>query len=249
MTDPVTSNELFKDVLQNATEENAANTEVSEIDALKNRARIMGIVHSNNIGVDALRAKIEAKLKDEDETAEPDEEEAPAEIEAVVTEEVAAAPVVIEVQEATVIPTAVINPVLEPTPEPAPPKKSAKQIERETMIKEQLKLVRLRITNLDPKKKDLPGEIFTVANRTLGAVRKFIPYGEATENGYHVPYILYIQLKNRQFLNIKTRKDSRGRTIVETGMAREFALEVLPPLTPKELAQLAASQAASKGME
>lgn len=119
---------------------------------------------------------------------------------------------------------------------------------RQKMYNEEMKLVRLRITNLDPKKKDLPGEIFTVANEILGAVKKYIPYGEATDNGYHVPYIIYRQLREREFLNIKTRKDNRGRTIVETNMSREFALEILPPLTQKELDRLAASQAAAAGM-
>jgi hypothetical protein len=120
--------------------------------------------------------------------------------------------------------------------------------DRQTLFDTEMRLVRLRITNLDPKKKDLPGEIFTVANEVLGAVKKYIPYGEATENGYHVPYIIYRQLKEREFLNIKTRKDRQGRTIVETGMVREFALEELPPLTQQELNRLAASQAAAAGM-
>jgi hypothetical protein len=101
---------------------------------------------------------------------------------------------------------------------------------------------------MDPKKKDLSGEIFTVANRVVGAVKKFIPYGAATDNGYHIPNIIFKQLQERQFLNIKTRKDNRGRTIVETSMVREFALEVLPQLTPQELAKLAAAQAAAAGM-
>jgi hypothetical protein len=119
---------------------------------------------------------------------------------------------------------------------------------RKKMFDTEMRLVRLRITNLDPKKKDLPGEIFTVANRVLGAVKKYIPYGEATDNGYHVPYVIYRQLREREFLNIKTRKDRQGRTIVETGMVREFALEELPPLTQAELTQLAAQQAAAAGM-
>jgi hypothetical protein len=190
------------DNVPDVDEANEAPVQMTELDMLKSRARLMGVTFSNNIGVDALKAKIEAKL-----SGEADKPEV--------------------------------------TAEPAAPKKSVYQ----EMYEEQMKLVRLRITNLNPSKKDLPGEIFTVANEVLGAVKKYIPYGEATDNGYHVPFIIYQQLKEREFVNIKTRKDSKGRQIVETGMAREFALEVLPPLTEVELARLAAAQAAAAGMD
>ena len=69
---------------------------------------------------------------------------------------------------------------------------------------EQTRLIRVRIQNLDPKKKDLPGEILTVANDYMGTVRKFVPYGEATDNGYHIPYCLYKLLKSRKFLMAAT---------------------------------------------
>jgi hypothetical protein len=186
----------------------AASSGMSELDMLKNRAGLMNISFSNNIGVDALRGKIQAKLDGETRTE---------------------------------------TPVMEASQE-INNKGVPVKTERQQMIDEEMRLVRIRITNLDPKKKDLPGEIFTVANEILGAVKKYIPYGEATDNGYHVPYIIYRQLREREFLNIKTRKDNRGRTIVETSMAREFALEELPPLTQKELDHLAAAQAAAAGM-
>lgn len=117
---------------------------------------------------------------------------------------------------------------------------------REYMVKEQTKLIRLRITNLDPKKKDIPGEIITVANEYLGTVRKYVPFGEVTDNGYHVPYCIYTELESRRFLNIRTVKDPRtGTNSVQSTLAREFALEILPQLTKEELSKLAASQAAN----
>lgn len=115
---------------------------------------------------------------------------------------------------------------------------------------EQLRLVRLRITNLNPSKAQLHGEIFTVANRYIGNVKKFIPYGEATDNGYHVPWVIYEQLKEREFLQTKTRpgRTNAGQIILDQKWVKEFALEVLDPLTPQELASLAAQQAAARGM-
>lgn len=121
-------------------------------------------------------------------------------------------------------------------------KRTLRQIQHD----EQMKLVRLRIQNLDPKKKDLPGEIFTVANEYLGTVKKFVPYGEVTEEGYHVPYCIYRMLDSRKFLNIRTVKDRRtGIERVESTWAKEFALEVLPQLTATEIAELANAQKAA----
>ena len=117
---------------------------------------------------------------------------------------------------------------------------------RQYMQTTQMKLVRLRIQNLNPSKKDLQGEIMSVANEYLGTVSKFIPFGEATDDGYHVPYCLYQDMLARQFLNIRTTKDKiNGVPKVEYSWAREFSLEVLPQLTTGELKTLAVAQMAA----
>jgi hypothetical protein len=203
--------------------EEPAAAQPSHLDVLKQRAALMGIKHSNNISVAALKAKIEAKLAGEEEAASADEsqEEAPA------AEQAAA--------------------LADGSLAPAAPKKV--QTLREFLHEREMKLIRLRITNLDPKKASLPGEIFTFANEVLGGVRKYVPYGEVTDNGYHVPYCIYKQLRDREFLSIKIRKGNRGQEIVETSWVREFALEILEPLTEVELARLAAAQAAAGGLE
>ena len=192
----------------------------SELDMLKSRAKLMGITFSNNIGLDALKTKIEehkqaseAKTQTQTQvTAQTDMQQAESQTEN--------------------------------------QKKKVKTLSlRSHLQKEKMKLVRLRITNLDPKKKDLPGEILTTGNEYLGTVRKFVPFGEATDNGYHVPYCLYEMMRDRKFLSIKTRKGPKGQTIVEQQMVREFALEILPPLTEAELARLSAAQLSAGGVE
>lgn len=132
--------------------------------------------------------------------------------------------------------------------DPQAPKQTGKvQTLRQKLVAENMRLIRLRITNLDPKKKDLPGEIFTVANEYLGTVRKFVPFGEVTDDGYHVPYCIYKMMKARKFLNIRTFKDRKNQNQikVEQNWAQEFALEVLPPLTKEEIGRLATAQAAA----
>ena len=117
---------------------------------------------------------------------------------------------------------------------------------RAQLMADELKLVRIRIANLDPKKKDIPGEIITVANEFIGTVRKYVPFGEATDDGYHVPYCIYTMLKDRKFLQITHKRDRRtGTNETKTRYVPEFAIEVLPPLTQEELDKLANAQAAA----
>lgn len=190
----------------------------SELDMLKSRAKLMGITFSNNIGLDALKTKIE-------EHKQASEAKTQTQVTAQTNEQ-------------------------QPESQTENQKKKAKTVSlRAHLQKEKMKLVRLRITNLDPKKKDLPGEILTTGNEYLGTVRKFVPFGEATDNGYHVPYCLYEMMRDRKFLSIKTRKGPKGQTIVEQQMVREFALEILPPLTEAELARLSAAQLSAGGVE
>lgn len=180
---------------------------------LKQRATIMGITFSNNIGIEALRAKIDAKLNKE--------------------------------QSVTV---AEANDAMDSAPKaPALGQNADRALTpNEQLRREQLALVRCRITNLDPKKRDLPGEIVTVANRVLGTVRKFIPFGELTENGYHIPRVLFNELDSRKFNHVRSYKDKRtGQQVVDSKWVKEFSLEILPPLDQEELNRLATAQIAA----
>ena len=117
---------------------------------------------------------------------------------------------------------------------------------RKLLYAKYMRQVRVRITNMDPKKKDLPGEIWTVANEYLGTVRKFVPYGEQTDDGYHIPYCLYRLLDSKRFLHIRDVKDRTTGTVRQDKVwAKEFSLDVLPALTQGELDRLAAAQAAA----
>ena len=119
------------------------------------------------------------------------------------------------------------------------------QEEREKQAKEQMKLIRCRIYNLNPSKSDLRGEIVTVANRFVGTVRKMIPFGEQTDGGYHIPYILYKELKGRKFQQIRT-KTVNGQIVIESRDVPEYNIEVLEALTEEELLELRMNQEAAR---
>ena len=116
---------------------------------------------------------------------------------------------------------------------------------RKRLQKEAMALIRCRIYNLNPSKRDLSGEIITVGNRYIGTVKKFIPFGEQTENGYHIPKILFDDLKRRKFQQIRTTR-KKGQIEVKSRMVPEYNLEILPALTKEELAELALRQEAAE---
>jgi hypothetical protein len=121
---------------------------------------------------------------------------------------------------------------------------------RQKIRKESMKMVRVRIANMNPAKADLRGEFFTVASKYLGVVKRFVPFGEETDDGWHIPKIIYDEIKARKFLHVKSRKDRKNNNnlIVSQRWVPEFSIEVLPPLTKSELDKLAAQQAAAKGL-
>lgn len=129
--------------------------------------------------------------------------------------------------------------------EPAAPKPETEQQTRDRVRKDALRLVRCRIYNLNPEKRDLQGEIITVANKYIGTVGKMIPFGEATDGGYHIPWVIYQNLKSRQFQSVATKKTKEGNTEIVRRMVPEYNIEILEPLTEEELQELALRQAAT----
>lgn len=199
---------------------------MDEKKVLMDRAKMMGLKFSPNIGLETLRAKLKAYM----EAAEKAE---PAEGEDTTDEEP-------ETQTEDAPPAMRANVTVKP-------KVETKNELRKRLSKESLRLVRVRLTCLNPSKKDLPGEIYTVANKYIGTVRKYVPFGDQTENGYHIPHCLFEHLKERKFQHIRTLKGPRGEIIVKTSDVAEFAIEILPQLTKAELTKLAQRQAMAKG--
>lgn len=118
--------------------------------------------------------------------------------------------------------------------------------ERQEAFLEATKLIRCRITNMNPAKADLACETFWVSNGIVGVVSRTIPYGEQAD-GWHVEQMLLNMLLEKKFQQIRTIKGPNGQMIPQTKWVKEFAIEILPPLTEKELKILANKQAAAEG--
>jgi hypothetical protein len=194
----------------------------SELSMLKERADVMGIKYHPNIGLDKLKAKIEEVQNppENPEVIKPDMGLTPDPYAAHRGEESATIAAAARVQgDNTLIPGKVQTPA---------------QLQAKRR-KDALRLVRIRVSNMNPLKGNMKGEILSVGNSELGMVKKFIPFN--AEQGWHVPNILLEELRNRKFMShyevkIGNKKHKRHKLIPE------YSIELMEPLTAKELDEL-----------
>ena len=107
-------------------------------------------------------------------------------------------------------------------------------------------LVRIRVTCMNPAKKEWEGEIFTVGNSAVGTFKKYVPFN--ADEGWHVPRIIYQQIVDRQCQIFYASKDGKGNSTRRGKLIKEFAVEVLPNLTEAELKDLAQRQLMAKSV-
>ena len=112
---------------------------------------------------------------------------------------------------------------------------------RQALWNDAMRLVRLEIHNVNPAKSSLKGEFYTIANKIIGKVTKFVPYGDAGKS-YHVPNCIYQLLEEKKYLAF--RDDSSAPNGKKTELIPEFNNKVLPPLTQEELEELKKAQLA-----
>lgn len=190
--------------------EQAAPSAADELELLKERARTLGVPFTNNIRLDTLRQRVQAKLDGSDAEADADAADEPE-----------AAPKA-----------------------PAARRKTKAEIEQEvrtTLNETCMKLVRCRVHCLNPMKNDLTGEFFTVANKFIGTVTRFIPFGL----DWHIEQVLFDDLKARQYQHVASR-EKNGKIDIIARLVPEYNIETLDALTEDELAELALKQAAAE---
>ena len=118
---------------------------------------------------------------------------------------------------------------------------------RARMKREASELVRIRVTCMNPAKAEWEGEIFTVGNSNIGSFKKFVPFN--ADAGWHVPRIILQQIQDRQCQIFQTKTDARGNKSRSGKLIKEFAIEIMDPLTPEELHDLAQRQAMAGSIE
>lgn len=219
------------DAVLNAQAESQNIPVVDELTALKQRADLMGLSYHPSIGVEKLRIKIAEALQgvtststtSEDTTQEPAKAAAPdvpANMQAIQNEDDGSTKYVIK-----------------ETPEQ----------KRARIRREANEMVRIRVTCMNPAKKEWHGEIFTVGNAAVGTIKKFVPFN--AEEGWHVPRMLLQMMEQRQCQIFVNGKSKNGVTFRQGKLIKEFAIEILPALTEQELRELARRQAMAAGQD
>lgn len=203
--------------MSEVTNETTQDETPDELTLLKDRATMLGIKYHPSIGLDKLKAKVAAKMSG-DTVEETDEP----------TEE---------------IPTAapsknVVKLKL---------KNEEKHARNQRLKRNAEKLVRVRITCMNPNKKDWSGEIITVSNRAIGTIKKFVQFD--AEDGYHIPNAIYLQLIDRKCQVFVTGRDGRGNKVRKSKMIKEYGIEVMDQLTPEEIEDLAKRQALAHSID
>ena len=104
-----------------------------------------------------------------------------------------------------------------------------------------LKLIRVNITCMNPAKAAYTGELFTIGNSIIPTITKMVPFG--TPEGYHIPQILLDHIRGKEFQTFIPKKGKNGIDTVTSKCIREYAVEILPSLTPTEIQEIAKLQA------
>ena len=109
------------------------------------------------------------------------------------------------------------------------------------------KRIRVRVTNMDPTKKDHTGQIFGFSNSVVGTIQHFVPFD--LEEGFHIPQVLLETIKSTKYRVTKYRtisKAGREEEVPYSVSLPSFQVEVLPPLTGEELEVIKKRQLANQ---
>lgn len=128
------------------------------------------------------------------------------------------------------------------------PKKGLSKAERLTAKRDDAaRLVRIRVSCMNPNKKEWEGEVFTVSNSVVGTHKKYIPFNN--EEGWHVPNIIYKHMLERECQIFIKTKGPRGEKVKKGKIIKEFSIELMDQLTKEELQELAIQQAMANNID
>jgi hypothetical protein len=131
--------------------------------------------------------------------------------------------------------------------EPVPVAAESQKEMHSRLRKEAGRLVRINVTCMNPAMKEHQGAIYTVSNSVVGTFKKYVPFN--TEDGWHVPNIIYQHMLERKCQVFHTVKDSRGNAIKKGKLIKELSIDLLKPLDEKEIKDLAQKQALSRAID
>lgn len=226
------------------TETQVDEVEQSELDKLKEYATGLGIEFHPNIGLEKLKERIDAAFPAPAVVQEEPEEEV-ADIPAPSTLINEQTPLITkEVLEKAVADTQLASDLAVTTLAAAI--QETKEAKRFRLRKEATALVRVNVMNMNPFRKEWEGDTYCVGNSVIGTIKRYVPFN----TDWHVERALLNVMEERKCQIFTTRKDPRtGQEVKTPRTIKELQIAILPPLTEKELKELAQRQAMAAGTQ
>jgi len=106
--------------------------------------------------------------------------------------------------------------------------------------KEAERLVRCRVSCMNPDKNGIPGEVKSVGNRFIGQITQYVPYNNEP---IHLRHIIFEMLKECKYTMHVISKNKLGMDVTTPKQVKEFNIEILPFLTQAEIDDLKHQQA------
>ena len=205
-------------------------------DTLRSMCIKLDLSFSGNSGISTLREKVVQALE-----ARTKSEQTP-EARAAVMEEVMASMGVVEETPVSILglPANILM-TMDPTV------KGLSEAERGAIVEARnMRLRRVRVTNLDPADAELDGVLKFAINKYIGSIGRFVPFGEENEYGWHVEEIILESLRTETYCQrVKNRSGSKfGIKKYKTAQLPKYNIEYLDDLTQEELDLLAKDQLA-----
>ena len=113
--------------------------------------------------------------------------------------------------------------------------------------RELLKLIRVKVSPLNPHVHELKGQVFSVSNGLVGRVSKYIPFN--SPYAWHIPQVLYNELNSKKHTVVRKFTTPTGKEIPKTELVKSYAIEVLPALTAAERNKIAEKIRVTEGQE
>lgn len=107
---------------------------------------------------------------------------------------------------------------------------------------ENLKLVHVIVTPVNPQRQSMSHETFQAGNSVLGTVKRIVPMGKP----WLVENIIYKAIKEKEYQLFLEHDDPKNpqQKIVESRLVPAFNIQVLPLPTKEEIEELAKRQVA-----
>lgn len=106
--------------------------------------------------------------------------------------------------------------------------------------KEAERLIRCRVSCMNPDKGDIPGKVENVGNKFIGQISQYVPYNNEP---IHLRHIILEKLQESYYTKHITSKNKLGMDITTSKQVKEFNIEILPNLTQAEIDDLKHQQA------